>query len=401
MTLHTSTRTTLLNAAKANNIKFVKCLLQRLLWADLANNGKPDQHPVQERWDNSEAGALLELDDQDLLDVLCSEDARSVLTQNRHDSKTISHIDVLHYAVQRNELDVATYLLDHANINVCKKLDGKPPLLRCRSVDMAKLLLEHGADIEGEDRNGNTPLARCSDIEIAKLLLSYRADVDAINRMDETVLSRVAWRGRSDLVALLLEHGAVTWPDNTKSDSFFDILFEKHIKYINAKRGTPRMELKMLMLSLACTKKGYEKNCAVRKMLENPESRRVLLGVLKSPVLVACQKSSAVGENIRWNLRLGAGFATDRSTGQKLELTQVIFKESVTVYLPTSSEYSLSAQHRTFQVQGSTEEVLNEIQHSLRNVSYCDGSLDHSRSLWFRKLSLANDGRYKLYISVT
>jgi hypothetical protein len=401
MALHTSARTTLLNAAKAKNIKFVKCVLQYLLWADLTDNGKPGQLPIHGRWDNSEAGGLLELEDQDLLNVLCSEDACSISTQNRNNSKAISDIDVLHYAVLKNELEAVTYLLDHTNINVCKKVDGKPPLSRCRTVDMARLLLKHGADVEGEDRIGNTSLAHCSDVEIAKLLLSHGADVNAINRVDETVLSRAAARGRSDLFALLLEHRAVAWPDNTKSDKFFDMLFKKHAEYLKAKGGTPPMEFKMLLLSLACAKKGYEKNCEVRKMLKNSKSRNILLEILQSPVLVACQNSSAIGENIRWNLSLGTNFATDRSTGQGFELTQVLFKESVTVYLSPSSKYKLSALHRTFQVQGSTEEVLNEIQHNLQNVSYSDGSLDHSRGLWFRKLSLANDGRYNLYISIT
>lgn len=401
MALHTSTRNVLLNAARERNIKFVKCVLRNQLWIDVTDSN-PDQRPNSDPWDNSEAGRLLELEDEELLDTLDSKGARSKLTQNVDGRKIISLADVLHYAVQTNELDAVAYLLHHAPVNIAKKIDGKPALSQCRSVDMARLLLQHGADVEGEDRDGNTPLACCSDVDIAELLLRHSADANAVNRKDETVLSRAAWRGRSDLVALLIDHRAVAWPYDTKADQFIITLFTKHLEYLKEKESTLRKdavwEAKMLVLSFVCARKGYDKNCAIRKMLGKPKSRETLVNILRSPSLVDRKKSSAIGKNIKWNTALGASCARDKTTGQKLELTQVIFKDTVTVYLSQWNEDDPSVQHFTFQVRGTTEQVLNKIQRNLKNVSCLRDPSDQDRDLWFHKMSLADDGRYKLWV---
>jgi hypothetical protein len=393
MALHKSTRNLLLNAARERKIEFVKCVLQNLIWADLTEGNI-------EKWDNSEAGGLLQLEDDDLLNVLCHEGASSVLTQNGTACKPISQIDVLHYAVQNNELAAVTYLLELGIVRACKKLDGEPPLSRCRSVEMATLLLKHGADIEGEDREGNTSLACDPDIEIAELLLFHRADANAINHNGETVLNRAAWRRRSDLVALLIEHGAVAWSYNTKANNFIVRLFMKHLRYLEEKEVTLRSnfvsQARVLALSILSPKKGYKRYCAIREMLRKRRFRETLLELLQCPVLVDCEEA-AIGRNVRWNLRLRADTARDKHTGQKLDLTQIMFKQGVTVYISQDLALSPKSQLR---VRGSVGQVFNDIQRNLQSLlSLCE-TMDQSRTVWFCKLSLVNEGTYELHVSI-
>jgi hypothetical protein len=370
----------------------VKCVLQNLFWVDLTEGNI-------EKWDNSEAGELLQLEDDDLLNVLCHEGASSVLTQNGTACKPISQIEVLHYAVQNNELAAVAYLLELGSISACKKLDGEPPLSRCRSVAMATLLLKHGADVEGEDREGNTPLACDPDIEIAELLLFHRADANAINHNGETVLNRAARRGRSDLVALLIEHDAVAWSCNTKASNFIARLFMKHLRYLEEKEFTLRsnfvLQARVLAFSILSSKKGYKRNCAIQEMLKERKFKETLLELLRCPVLVDCKE--AIGRNVRWNLGLRADTARDKHTGQKLDLTQIMFKGGVTVYISQDVGLFLNSQ---FQVRGSVGDVFNEIQRNLQSLLSLSEVLDQSRTVWFYKMSLVTEGTYELHVSI-
>jgi ankyrin repeat protein len=96
--------------------------------------------------------------------------------------------------------------------------DGWPPLHLAAAFatpDAVTMLLEHGAHVHQYSRNPlrNQALHACVAIsrspEIARLLIESGADVNATQAGGFTALHSAASNGSTDLVALLLEHGAL------------------------------------------------------------------------------------------------------------------------------------------------------------------------------------------------
>jgi ankyrin repeat protein len=119
-------------------------------------------------------------------------------------------------------LVVAQSLLERgADVNALDK-DHQTPLLlaaRYERSDLVRLLLEHGADPNLEGGGGETPLHilsghRVSDyhradyILVAHLLLERGTHVNARDKYHQTPLLLAVRHERSDLVRVLLEHGA-------------------------------------------------------------------------------------------------------------------------------------------------------------------------------------------------
>jgi ankyrin repeat protein len=78
---------------------------------------------------------------------------------------------------------------------------------------IVKLLIEAGADLEHKDTRGRTPLSWAAAIEhghftIAKLLVEAGAELEPKDDKGRTPLSWAKWKGRKDIVKLLLEAGA-------------------------------------------------------------------------------------------------------------------------------------------------------------------------------------------------
>lgn len=72
--------------------------------------------------------------------------------------------------------------------------------------------LRKGVDVNIKDQSGYSPLhyaARRGDLGICQLLLKYSAQVDATTKAGQaTPLHRASFMGHSDVVRLLLDHGA-------------------------------------------------------------------------------------------------------------------------------------------------------------------------------------------------
>ncbi len=79
-------------------------------------------------------------------------------------------------------------------------------------VECVRVLLDHGADVGRQDEHGFNVLGSTIDLilpEIAALLLQHGADAaHPQGPIGWTPLSSAAWHNRTDLVTLLLEHGA-------------------------------------------------------------------------------------------------------------------------------------------------------------------------------------------------
>ena len=102
----------------------------------------------------------------------------------------------LHWAVQRNDLDLVTRLIRAgAKVNV-KNDYGSTPMSEAAVVASAPLLealLEAGGDVESPNSDGQTALmvvARTSQVDAARLLIQRGANVNAVEK----------WRGQTALM---------------------------------------------------------------------------------------------------------------------------------------------------------------------------------------------------------
>lgn len=122
---------------------------------------------------------------------------------------------VLHCAINTNNIEMATLLLDHgACINRRDKF-GRSPLwfASCYSdkIDIVRLLLDRGAWISSADfETGRSPLHQAAwngNVDIATLLLDKCASVNIGDRASLTPLHLAIERDHPDMVGLLLERG--------------------------------------------------------------------------------------------------------------------------------------------------------------------------------------------------
>jgi len=144
-------------------------------------------------------------------------------------SKRLYFTNNLIEAIRTNDFEATRALIN-------ERLLGKMPsgkelsnlLLECADSRIAKLLIERGADVEAEDPRGRTPLGRCPSIEMAKVLIKAGACVNTVDNNENTVLNEAASKGRSDLVALLVENRAISWYYCKEGNQFFGNLFHNY-----------------------------------------------------------------------------------------------------------------------------------------------------------------------------
>jgi hypothetical protein len=192
-----------LQAVKAGEIEIVTCVM--------------DIVDLQDLWGKPEAFEHLRLSDEDLLEKLRSD--MVMRKQFKEWTKSISYNDIFYSAVRNGRLNATRFLLQQPLVGLpC--VNRTPLLSICTDVEIARLLLDCGANPNEGDANGNSPLAMCSSTQMAELLLWHRADANTINYQNETVLNLAAKRGSSDLMLLLLEHGAIKWSLGCQGENF-------------------------------------------------------------------------------------------------------------------------------------------------------------------------------------
>ena len=116
-------------------------------------------------------------------------------------------------AVQQSDTAAVKRLLRDADVNAAES-DGSRPLhwaVQKNEVEIAKLLLKAGAEATSTNRYGITPLwlaCQNGNSALVELLLSAGADPNTRQIGGETVLMTAARSGNLDAVAKLLERGA-------------------------------------------------------------------------------------------------------------------------------------------------------------------------------------------------
>ncbi|KAF8264625.1 hypothetical protein EI94DRAFT_1738001 [Lactarius quietus] len=132
----------------------------------------------------------------------------------------------LHQAAVAVCAEAVQVLLEH-NVDINSQTDlGETPLFWVfyssvdkQIVDIVQLLLEHGADTNVPDKYHATVLHRASEkkahhdsLDVARLLLRYGARVDERDRKGRTPFRVASEERYHEMMALLLEHGAVPPP---------------------------------------------------------------------------------------------------------------------------------------------------------------------------------------------
>ena len=113
-----------------------------------------------------------------------------------------------------DHLDIARTLIEAgADVNAVGRRFSYSPLHRACIKDHAelvRLLLSHGANVDALDARNRTPLhIACYRLHaIARTLIEAGTDVNAKDIHGRTPLHEAAEAGRTDIVQLLLDHGA-------------------------------------------------------------------------------------------------------------------------------------------------------------------------------------------------
>jgi ankyrin repeat protein len=123
----------------------------------------------------------------------------------------------LQIAARDGLFEISRKLLEHnAEVEACD-YHGSTPLLLASyygHTEVVRLLLDYNAAVCARDRDGDTPLhsaAGCGHLEITRMLLERRPEVNCPNKNGSTPLLEAAGysdEGNSDIVQLLLDHGA-------------------------------------------------------------------------------------------------------------------------------------------------------------------------------------------------
>jgi ankyrin len=152
----------------------------------------------------------------------------------------------LHWAVQRNDLDLVTRLI-RAGATVNTKNDyGSTPMSEAAIVASAPLLaalLEAGADVESPNADGQTALmivARTSQVDAARVLIERGANVNAVEKWrGQTALMWAAAQGQPAMVRELIARGAQVNARSTVNDWQRQVTAEPRAIYRPAGGLTP------------------------------------------------------------------------------------------------------------------------------------------------------------------
>jgi len=138
--------------------------------------------------------------------VTLIKDGADVNYQNR------AGLTALHFAVARNNFDVAKALLENgANPNIKDTMSGLTPIFYAlNNQKMLNLLLEHKADSNIQNNIGQTPLIIAvvrNYTEAVKLLVKHNADVTLKDSADKTALDYATKKRNQTMINMLNQQG--------------------------------------------------------------------------------------------------------------------------------------------------------------------------------------------------
>jgi len=145
-------------------------------------------------------------------------DAVAALLASGIDADEEGQATPLYFAAQRGHYDIAALLVSKgADVNALGKF-GTPLQIASRGnrVKIVALLLENGADLNmAGGPKGYTPLHNAAErgaIDSALLLIKQGADINRRTSLDHPAIHLAAKKGKTEMVALLHEHGATPRP---------------------------------------------------------------------------------------------------------------------------------------------------------------------------------------------
>ncbi len=184
-----------------------------------------------------------QLRSQDAFDLLRKGDIPAVKALVEKSPKLVEAMDgngntLLHFAARGTDVGLATFLLDKGARIDAPNATKKTPLHLAAIFDRADIvaaLLKRGAGLEMKDDYGRTALVLCARERgrgaTGKLLIEAGADLNAVDRYGDCALSLAAWKGKADLIDLLLDKGAKL-PTGRHG---YQVLF------LSASQGLPRL----------------------------------------------------------------------------------------------------------------------------------------------------------------
>jgi ankyrin repeat protein len=125
-------------------------------------------------------------------------------------------VSALHWAANKDHLDVVKFLLTHhAKVDI-RELSGTTPLMVAAgggaSKEIAAALISSGADVNARDERGMTALAYAANYngraEMAAMLIRKGADIEAQTKDFDRPLSLAAEKGNGPAIHELLKAGA-------------------------------------------------------------------------------------------------------------------------------------------------------------------------------------------------
>ena len=151
----------------------------------------------------------------------------------------------LHEAALRPRIPIAKLLIERrSKLNARIREGGTPPHNAASkgAISMMTFLIEHGADVNARNREGGTPLHNAAsegDISMMTLLIEHGADVNAQSGLIYgnalQIAAAAAAAGNSDIVRLLLKHGAKVDPPGRK--------WENLLREARSEFGFPRKSI--------------------------------------------------------------------------------------------------------------------------------------------------------------
>lgn len=154
-----------------------------------------------------------------ILDRAARIDSKQLLIQLHQESVVDPEVfdgAALFAAARHNACTLAEFALDrgsNANFGPCSHTALHEAIFH-RHIDMVKLLVARGAHIESESRHSMTPLHRAvsqsGDISLVMFLLWKGARIEARDEYQKTPLYHAVTTGNLDVVRYLLENGART-----------------------------------------------------------------------------------------------------------------------------------------------------------------------------------------------
>jgi hypothetical protein len=147
------------------------------------------------------------------------------------------HLDYLHWATRRNNLEIVELLLKSG-----AKIDKKNNISETALIyavddnnyEMVKFLLNNGADANIKNKYNDNSLIiaiKNNNYEIVELLLYAGVSIDSETDNGDTALIIASSNNNREIVELLLDYHADEFILNKKNESFYDLLNFKNKQY--------------------------------------------------------------------------------------------------------------------------------------------------------------------------